>query len=222
MVYWFIAILVGILAIIVIVAIEVRKSREERRCKLARRRETNAKFQLLTNMGAAGVKDLVRLLEEPDHWTKLAAVRHLGKIDDPIAKEALINVLGDSNSVVAEVAADILAETSLQPMLGALIATVQDATDSQVILGAVRALGTIGDPKSLGVITQTALSTPDLEVYRAALEAIAEIGGPSAVHSLAQIANSPDADLTEPLQGLAKIGGKAAVICPQNMYHSLC
>jgi HEAT repeat protein len=103
------------------------------------------------------------------------AVRALGQIGDPRAVEPLIAAIRARSSQYSREAVEALAGLADPRVLPALIAALEDeAQDFCVRENAVRALGTLGDPRAVEPLRR-ACGDPNVNVHSAAREALEKV-----------------------------------------------
>ena len=127
----------------------------------------NAATEALSRMGSAGTEPLLPLVNDPVTDIRLAAVRALGGIGDPLAVDRLCSALHDSNRDVRQAAAAALGKIG-PPAVGSLISALPDRYAAAY---AARALGRIGDARAVPALV-AALNDTHYEVRAAAVEAL--------------------------------------------------
>ena len=126
----------------------------------------------LVKIGAPAVDALIAALKGGDQDVRKYAARALVKIGDARAVDTLISRLKDEDQGVRRYAVEALGHVGAAAV-GPLIAALQDRDMSKY---AARALGRIGDPRSVEPLMA---AFKDQSVRRYATEALVEIGAPA-------------------------------------------
>jgi HEAT repeat protein len=200
----------------------------------------NQNFDDLSKRGSLGTDLLIIALQDKDDDIRKKALRALGKKGDPRevlpiaaalkdgnpeirlesasalkrtgdegAVKPLIDTLEDENAKVREEAAGALAaigSPSVAPLINVL--AVGRKTSRQY---AARALGTIGDARSIEPLI-TALKDEDWKVVKASALSLGKIGATSALDPLIALLEEKDPNIREgAAEALGKIGDRRAV-----------
>jgi len=154
-------------------------------------------YQAINALGQIGdaraVEPLIGLLD--DGWCRPFALRALCAIDDPRALDAVIAAFDDGGESAfgwdhAAVELSRLGPAAVEPLIGAL------GHDAPAIrLGAVRALGQIGDARAVAPLIAVLAADEDEEVRSAAASALGWIGDARAIGPLSEALGDPSAEI---------------------------
>lgn len=140
-----------------------------------------AKSRIETLIEQRDMDGLIRAMDqEPDHLSRVAAVRGLAGLGDARAIPALVNALQserlrDIRIEIADALAGLGASQAVLPLL--------KARDVQVRRAAIRALGWRGNSAALEALL---LALDDIALRDAALRALGHIGDPSALNIMSE------------------------------------
>lgn len=142
---------------------------------------------ILGEMGAEAeeaVSHITGTLANPDPRVRLESVRALGKLGGEDAEMLLLGMLNDQDPEVRAAACRSVGVLKVEKALKPLLQLLEEDQDEDVRVGALQALGQIGDPGAVPVIEKRALgglfSRPGRDVRIAAYRALAGIGTPKA------------------------------------------
>jgi len=144
--------------------------------------------EALAKIGPDSVPPLVDELKNPDPDIRWKAAVALGEIGDPRGIAPLVELLGDSDRFVRSRAVYALARIG-PPAVASLVGALNQPDDA-VRLGAVGALGKIGDPPAVSALVH-ALADRSPEVRQETISALSSQGG-RAIAALSVRLNDPD------------------------------
>lgn len=152
----------------------------------------------------------LRQLNDPHHEIREQAAHELGKIGDPTAARALIQILDDPDAdvrfAVAEALGELRSEAAMKPLMRRL-----DDEDPDVCAAAAVALGKIGLTDPIGVLIDK-LDHQDRFVRAGAAQALGDLDAAAAVSQLVNLMrNDSIGDVRRAAAAaLCQIGGREA------------
>lgn len=155
---------------------------------------------------AAAVPALLALAKAGDANVRLAAIRAMAPINSPAALPALVGLMGDSNSAVAQAAADSLSAMTGQEVDVAITAMLQSADAAQKLTGIElaarrRMAGAMAAMMKLS-------GDADAKVRSSAMRKLADLAGPADFTPLVDMfmkAAQADVDAIEPAVAAAAL-----------------
>lgn len=124
----------------------------------ATRLDKLARLASLEDRRTAGNGDLDRLLRDPDKGVRRRAALAAGRIADPAALPALVDLMNDSDPELRQMAAFGLGLLGDKQALPRLVASLKDS-DAVVRARSAEALGRLGDARAAGDIAHMILET---------------------------------------------------------------
>jgi HEAT repeat protein len=144
--------------------------------------------EALTKIGSDSVPSLVEVLKNPDPDIRWKAAVALGEIGDHRGISPLVDLLGDSDRFVRSRAAYALVH--IGPPAVPSLTEALNHPDASVRLGAVGALGKIGDPQAISALVD-ALGDRSPDVRQEAISALSS-QGERAIPLLSERLHDPD------------------------------
>jgi HEAT repeat protein len=164
---------------------------------------------ILGEMGAEAeeaVSHITGTLANPDPRVRLESVRALGKLGGEDAEMLLVGMLNDQDPEVRAAACRSVGALKVEKALKPLLQLLEEDEDEDVRVGALQALGQIGDPGAVPVIEKRALgglfSRPGRDVRIAAYRALAGIGTPKARNLLEKARSDRDREVRAVVEAL--------------------
>lgn len=152
----------------------------------------------------------LRQLDDPHHEVREQAAHELGKIGDPTAARALIQILDDPDADVRFAAAEALGELRSEEAMKPLMRRLDDE-DPDVCAAAAVALGKIGLTDPIGTLIDK-LDNQDRFVRAGAAQALGDLDAAAAVPQLINLMrNDSIGDVRRAAAAaLCQIGGREA------------
>jgi len=164
---------------------------------------------ILGEMGAEAeeaVSHITGTLANPDPRVRLESVRALGKLGGEDAEMLLVGMLNDQDPEVRAAACRSVGVLKVEKALKPLLQLLEEDEEEDVRVGALQALGQIGDPGAVPVIEKRALgglfSRPGRDVRIAAYRALAGIGTPKARNLLEKARSDRDREVRAVVEAL--------------------
>jgi len=152
------------------------------------------------------VSHITGTLANPDPRVRLESVRALGKLGGEDAEMLLVGMLNDQDPEVRAAACRSVGVLKVEKALKPLLQLLEEDEEEDVRVGALQALGQIGDPGAVPVIEKRALgglfSRPGRDVRIAAYRALAGIGTPKARNLLEKARSDRDREVRAVVEAL--------------------
>lgn len=149
--------------------------------------------------GGHAVELIISTLAHQEPKVRREALLSLAKVGGEDAGQLVHGMIQDPDPDVRLAAAMAAGELKVERALRPLLELMEGESDTDVVVGVIRALGQLGDPGAVNAIEKRAVgsffSRPPAEVRIAAYRALHSIGTPHAKSLLQQAADDKDAEV---------------------------